>query len=419
MKGTSILYRPAFTLVELLVVIAIIGMLIALLLPAVQAAREAARRMQCSNKLKQLGLAWHNMHDVYDYFPQACNQEHLAAAVLRPIGRATHAAQQTTGGNRSIWHNRGRMSWGVPVLPFVEESARYEVFRLWMVDRAMGSNNDGGWGIGLTTQTGETFSYTGSMVDWRGTWQNPSRGPISAFVCPSDPTNGIAPGNGVMAATNYRGNIGDTHYWNYENMRPDHDTAANRTRYTFPTRGVMTNGLYEVIGISALTDGTSNTIILSEAAVTTSWAGTVHTLKGGIALTGATETAGFAATCAAIQRTGMELRTPTTSQIGGRWADAYFAYTGFLTILPPNSPTCFNQAIGNDNAFIPPNSYHTGGVNVCFGDGSVRFVSDSVNAVSPGVVLSTQPVQGFTGQSPFGVWGALGTRSGGESASLH
>jgi prepilin-type processing-associated H-X9-DG protein len=229
----------------------------------------------------------------------------------------------------------------------------------------------------------------------------------------------MSSGNGVMAGTNYRGNIGDTNYWHYENMRSDHDTDNNRERYTFPTRGVITNGLYEVLGIESLSDGTSNTIILSEAAITPTWGGNTASIKGGVAFTSGigTESNGYAATCAA-RRDGSNVLNPAASQIGGRWVDAYPSYTGFYTILPPNSPTCFNQTTGTDYAFLQANSYHTGGVNACFGDGAVRFVSDSVNAVSDGVVLTTQPVQRFQGESPFGVWGALGTRACGEAKSL-
>ena len=96
--------KNAFTLVELLVVITIIGILIALLLPAVQAAREAARRMSCSNNLKQLGLSLHNYHDTYKVFPQGS----------RPGGR-----------------NGGRgASWYVRVLPYVEQTALAKKWRL-------------------------------------------------------------------------------------------------------------------------------------------------------------------------------------------------------------------------------------------------------------------------------------------------
>ena len=406
-----VVVRFAFTLVELLVVIAIIGVLIALLLPAVQSAREASRRAHCQNKLKQLGIAWHNMHDTLQHFPSACNQKELCADVLKPIGKDNHAAMQSTGGNRSIWHNRGRVSWGVPILPFIEENARYQVFRLWMVDRAMGSNNDGGWGFGLATATGETLSYTGSMTAWQGTFENPSKGPISAFVCPSDQAGGIAAGNGVMAAANYRGNIGDTIYYHYENIRP------NNGNYPFPSRGVLSNGLYEVVGIESLSDGTSNTVILSEAGVTPSWGGRTGSIQGGVAQTGSTEANGHASVCLAA-RNSTEVANPAASQIGGRWIDAYPSYTGFYAILPPNSPSCFNNSAGSDYVHVPANSYHPGGVNVCFGDASVRFVSESVNAVSTGTILSTQPVRGVTGESPFGIWGALSTRSAGESKSL-
>ncbi len=99
-----------FTLVELLVVIAIIGILIALLLPAVQAAREAARRSQCTNNLKQLGLALQNYHDVIKVFPP------------RKGG--------SNGCSANAWcSNRGRKSGFIPILPYIEQNPLYERIR--------------------------------------------------------------------------------------------------------------------------------------------------------------------------------------------------------------------------------------------------------------------------------------------------
>src|SRR5262245_23693534 len=94
--------RPAFTLVELLVVIAIIGVLVALLLPAVQSAREAARRSQCANNLRQIGIAAHNVHDVTGYFPS---------------------------GHRCTYVNRAQVyfsNWGILLLPFIEQKNLFE-----------------------------------------------------------------------------------------------------------------------------------------------------------------------------------------------------------------------------------------------------------------------------------------------------
>ncbi|TWT33042.1 Type II secretion system protein G precursor [Blastopirellula retiformator] len=98
--------RPGFTLVELLVVIAIIGVLIALLLPAVQQAREAARRMHCSNNLKQIALAMHVYNDVHNTFP---------------IGTCQH----NSGG---IVNSRGFMGWAIAILPYVEQQNLYDLY---------------------------------------------------------------------------------------------------------------------------------------------------------------------------------------------------------------------------------------------------------------------------------------------------
>lgn len=104
-------WRRAFTLVELLVVIAIIGILVALLLPAVQAAREAARRMQCSNNLKQLGLALHNYHDTYKVFP--CNGFQFGGTAISPVA----------------WTDSSKGSQLVKLLPFMEQTPLWNQIR--------------------------------------------------------------------------------------------------------------------------------------------------------------------------------------------------------------------------------------------------------------------------------------------------
>ncbi|MDR0871478.1 MAG: DUF1559 domain-containing protein, partial [Planctomycetaceae bacterium] len=138
----------AFTLVELLVVIAIIGVLIALLLPAVQAAREAARRMQCQNKLKQLILAVHNYHD---------SAKSLPAGLAGPYGTVNAVSA-------------GRWSGFIALLPSIEQSALYD--RIMSVDCRMDA-----WG---GSSLSDMSSYGGK--------DNPRTAQPDTFICPSNPT---------------------------------------------------------------------------------------------------------------------------------------------------------------------------------------------------------------------------------------
>ncbi|MDR1959604.1 MAG: DUF1559 domain-containing protein, partial [Planctomycetaceae bacterium] len=154
--------RIAFTLVELLVVIAIIGILIALLLPAVQAAREAARRMQCSNHLKQWGLGLHTHHDAFNKFPSTL--------------------YQVTGGCATSGNSRERLSFVYPLLPYIEQAAIYASIKTY-VDNGTSCN----W-------------------IWYGGSNTPSVAPISIAACPSD-TSAIVP-QGQLQRGNYRINRG-------------------------------------------------------------------------------------------------------------------------------------------------------------------------------------------------------------------
>ena len=157
-ENSRLIHRPAFTLVELLVVIAIIGMLIGLLLPAVQSARSAALRMQCSNHMKQLGLALHNHHDAKNEFP---------AGVSRYGGSSTRKGQK------------------IAILPYIEQGALYE--RYIAIDPT--DNNP------YSTTSPDTPAVF-------KTW-------ISVYLCPSD--DGLsAPLYGVYGRpTNYRESYGD------------------------------------------------------------------------------------------------------------------------------------------------------------------------------------------------------------------
>jgi len=207
-------HRPrGFTLVELLVVIAIIGILIALLLPAVQAAREAARRAQCSNNLKQIALAMHNYHDTYKCLP--------------------------VGSFGCCWG-----SWLVAILPYIEQQPLYRQY-----------DQNGKWDI-----PDSSYRYSGS----RNLPVTTTR--VSSYTCPSDSPSEADNWSGITSH-NYGVNYGNTGFVNRSYIGPDADAEANVNGVLFGqapfTIGDATKRA-QAFSLATITDGTSNTLMVGE-----------------------------------------------------------------------------------------------------------------------------------------------------------
>ncbi|MHC2069262.1 DUF1559 family PulG-like putative transporter [Bremerella sp. T1] len=209
-------FQKAFTLVELLVVIAIIGVLIALLLPAVQQAREAARRMECTSHLKQIGLAMHNYHDTFGTLPSSYIDNNPEQ------GSSIDTAENLNG-----------LGWGTMLLPFLEQRALYEE-------------------IG-----NQTNNFSNNWLDANGDGTAAANDAIPAatqvlsmFLCPSDTSSGLNDKKGGFGTSNYLVNGG----------------TGGGSPY-----GVSAAGLRDGVFFASskrrlgdLTDGTSNTILVGE-----------------------------------------------------------------------------------------------------------------------------------------------------------
>ncbi len=213
--------RRGFTLVELLVVIAIIGILVGLLLPAVQAAREAARRMQCSNNLKQIGLAIHNYHDAFSLLPAGCNG-------------LPNAAGTSFNGHGWVWH--------AAILPYIEQTALYEAIQ---------------GGDGLGNEKGD--QNTGKPLVVRDTT-------VSVFWCPSQTDVRYGAQKNGYQPSNYNGNMG-TRIGNGNDNCICTGIATLNDMQTKPWGCMNGNGVFYVSSRTKfrdVLDGLSNTIFVSE-----------------------------------------------------------------------------------------------------------------------------------------------------------
>jgi prepilin-type processing-associated H-X9-DG protein len=369
-----ILERFGLRTLELLVVIAIIGVLIALLLPAVQAAREAARRMQCTNNLKQLMLAMFNYEDVCKAFP-GC-------------------------GGRYGANEYQALSSYIFVLPFFEQSARYEQIM---------SDHPG------FRERHEAYSN------------------CPGFSCPSDGnTKGVGPFNQHQTA-NYVLNWGDSIYFAGQ-AGGDYFPEGTYPGESVPTNTELTRGVFgkrmRFCQLSAITDGTSNTIAVSETGVIKE-DGSRSPKTGGMVIAGDgnTETPQLCLTAAfgtsgdrSQYNSTATVRTTTMSGNPPADAAAYrgctFVWmesiaTGFITAMPPNGPHCLiTSGSGRSWGLLSAGSNHSGGVNAAYCDGSVHFISDTIQTNLSAVCPKT-----LSGTSPYGVWGALGTIAGNESVA--
>ncbi|HEX3999163.1 MAG TPA: DUF1559 domain-containing protein [Pirellulales bacterium] len=351
--------RKGFTLVELLVVMAIIALLVALLLPAVQSAREAARRAACQNNSHQLALATLNFESAYGYFPPT-----------RTLAWNTSTSKALTGGS---WSTLAR------ILPFMEEGAVYKAIDF--------SQSPGSYTLpnGVVLQTVR----------------------IASYICPSEQNDTMAMDTAVTPATpasypaNYAFNLGT--WLSYD---PVANTGGNGA---FFCNAQLTPG--------AFVDGTSKTLMTAEVKAFQPYV----TLAGYTdatmppaptpGTTGATP-AGVLATLS-IPGTSSFRLGPSLQQNTGHdeWGDGRTPQAGFTTTFTPNTAVNYtytdgniydvdfdnqNEGTSNTNPTFGPvtsRSYHIGGVNVSYMDGSVHFVSNLVD-------LAT--------------WQALSTRAGGE-----
>jgi prepilin-type N-terminal cleavage/methylation domain-containing protein/prepilin-type processing-associated H-X9-DG protein len=322
--------RRGFTLIELLVVIAIIAILIALLLPAVQQAREAARRTQCKNSLKQIGLAFHNYHDVFNTFPP---------------GYVAKIPGVQNSSELSMW------SWGAFILPYIDQAPLYNQLN-----------------------PGPTLLEQQLVVNLAAL-----QTPLPVFRCASDTgpnvnnytsgTMGPAPndcGGGPCYSSlvvDANGNVRQITLSNYVAIANagDSTTPPVAPQIYGPALGVGFQN--SKVGVRDITDGTSNQFLVGERA---------YSFKG--LVFGAGTVFGHSASAAVVaQSTSWNVKSSGLNALG-------ITYDGINAIV--------NGSHSGRRGF---SSNHVGGAHFAMADGSVRFISENIDARKGTVSIAPYP----------------------------
>ena len=372
--GVKLPVSRGFSLVELLVVIALIGVLVSLLLPAIQGAREAARRTGCSNNLKQIGIALHNFHDAKQRFP----------------------TQVTGSAPREGGCGSGFYSWMIPILPLIEEGTLYDSIDL---NRGMMDTCD---------QSSPT-DYQGLTISADHPNAGAAATRVTTFLCPSDwYADSVSLGTARPAPGSYVGNIG----WVQGTTGiagASSPIARSNGFFGLENPKLPDPWQQSKVRMKHFSDGLAHTAALSERLITSNQSLPDAGVFGALPADFERQPIALQSYCGGSVGPNRSLATwvtycgsvshgdPRVSNTHGRsWISGWtYSANTYMHVMPINERNCHLYGGEHSGAnVVTPSSQHPGGVHVVMGDGSVHFISESIE---------------------MSVWWSMGSRDGGET----